>query len=53
MEDRDKFLYKKESFDIINACQEVWKEFGGSFKEVIVDRALEIALRDRGYKIEN
>ncbi|MBU3901138.1 GxxExxY protein [Patescibacteria group bacterium] len=53
MEDNGKFLYKKESFDVIDACQEVWKEFGGSFKEVIVDRALEIALRNKGYKIDN
>ncbi|MBU2037149.1 GxxExxY protein [Patescibacteria group bacterium] len=53
MENNGKFLYKKESFDIIDACQEVWKEFGGSFKEVIVDRALEIALRNKGYKIDS
>lgn len=49
----DKFLYKKESFDIIDACQEVWKQFGGSFKETITDKALEVSLRDKGYKIEN
>ncbi|MBU4142493.1 GxxExxY protein [Patescibacteria group bacterium] len=53
MEDNGKFLYKKESFDIIDACQEVWKEFGGSFKEKIIDRALEIALKEKGYKIES
>jgi GxxExxY protein len=53
MKEGSEFLYKKESYDIIDACQEVWKQFGGSFKESIVDRALEIALRDKGYKIEN
>ncbi len=53
MVDNGKFLYKKESFDIIDACQEVWKEFGGSFKEAIVDRALEITLRNKGYKIDS
>ncbi|TSC52960.1 MAG: hypothetical protein LiPW39_494 [Parcubacteria group bacterium LiPW_39] len=53
MEDSDKFLYKKESYDIIEACQEVWREFGGSFKEAILDRALDIALRERGYRVES
>lgn len=53
MEKMDKFLYKKESFDVIDACQEVWKQFGGSFKETIVDKALEVCLKDKGYKIEN
>lgn len=47
------FLYEKESYDIIEACKEVWKEFGGSFKEVIIDRSLEIVLKERGYKIES
>jgi len=32
-EKRDDFLYEKESYDIIEACREVWQEFGGSFKE--------------------
>jgi hypothetical protein len=24
----DDFLYERESYDIIGACKEVWKEFG-------------------------
>lgn len=52
-EKREDFLYEKESYDIIEACKEVWKDFGGSFKEVIIDRALEIALKERGYGIES
>ena len=52
-EKRDDFLYEKESYDIIEACREVWQEFGGSFKEAIVDKALEITLRGRDYKVES
>ncbi len=49
----DIFLYKKESYDIIEACREVWKEFGGSFKESVIDKSLAIALQDKGYQVEN
>lgn len=52
-EKRDDFLYEKESYDIIEACKEVWKEFGGTFKEIIIDRSLEIVLKEKGYKIES
>lgn len=50
---REDFLYEKESYDIIEACKEVWKEFGGSFKEIVVDKSLGIVLNGRGYKTEN
>lgn len=50
---RGDFLYEKESYDIIEACKEVWKEFGGSFKEVIIDRSLDVTLKERGYGIES
>ncbi len=36
---RDDLLYKEESAKIIEACKEVYKEFGGSFKESVVDNA--------------
>lgn len=49
---RDDFLYEKESYDIIEACQEVWREFGGSFKESIVDKALDITLQKHGYRVD-
>lgn len=49
----DKFLYKDESFKVGDACREVWKQFGGSFKESIVDNALTISLESRGLEVEN
>lgn len=50
---REDFLYEKESYDIIKACKEVWREFGGSFKETIVDKSLGIILKEMGHKIES
>lgn len=49
----DHFLYKEASFKIGDACKDVWKQFGGSFKELIVDNALTIALADLGLHVEN
>jgi GxxExxY protein len=51
--DNPDFLYEKESYEIIEACKEVWKEFGGSFKEKIIDKSLEIALKHKGYSVES
>ena len=47
------FLYEKESYQIRGACFDVYKAFGGAFKEKIVDRSLTKALEKRGLKIEN
>ncbi len=47
------FLYEKESYLIRGACFEVWKEFKGIFKESIVDKALDIAMKDKGLKVES
>lgn len=47
------FLYEKESYQIRGACFEVYKTFGGAFKEKIIDRALTKALKKRGLKIED
>ena len=49
----DDFLYEKESYIIRGACFEVWKEFGGAFKESIVDKALSKALKSKGLQIED
>lgn len=49
----EKFLYREESFKIGDACKAVWKQFGGSFKESIVDNALTIALENLGLNVEN
>jgi len=46
------FLYENESYKIRGACFDVWKSFGGAFKEKIIDRALTKALEKRGLKID-
>ena len=46
------FLYGKQSYAIRGACFDVWNEFGGAFKESVVERALEKALVKRGLKVE-
>ncbi|MBU1180329.1 GxxExxY protein, partial [Patescibacteria group bacterium] len=35
------------------ACFKIWKEFGGAFKETIVDRALSIELKKLGFTVED
>ncbi len=47
------FLYEKESFAIRGACFEVWKQFKGMFKESVIDKALTIALQDKGLHVES
>jgi len=46
------FLYEKESYLIRGACFEIYKTFGGAFKEKIVDRALSKALEKQGLEVE-
>lgn len=46
------FLYEKESYEIRGACFDVYKTFGGAFKEKVVDRALTKSLEKRGLKVE-
>ena len=47
------FLYEKESHQIRGACFDVYKAFGGAFKEKIVDRSLTKALEKRELEVEN
>jgi GxxExxY protein len=47
------FLYEKESYAIRGACFEVWKQFKGMFKESVVDKALTIALEDKGLTVQS
>jgi len=47
------FLYEEESYQIRGACFEIYKAFGGAFKEKVIDRALTKALKKRGLKIED
>lgn len=48
-----KLLYEDITYKIRGACFEVWNEFGGAFKEKIVDNALTIALEKRELKVRN
>ncbi len=47
------FLYEQESYKIRGACFEVYKAFGGVFKETVVDRALTEALTKQELSVEN
>ena len=49
----EKFLYEKESRLIYDACHEVWKKFGGAYKESVVDKALTIALVKRELQVDS
>lgn len=46
-------LYEKETYEIRGACFWVWKEFGGSFKESVVQKALLVELKHRGLVVES
>jgi len=48
----EELIYKEISYKIRGACFEVYKKFGGAFKESIVVRALILELRHQGLKIE-
>jgi len=50
---REKLLYEDLTYKIRGACFDIWKEFGGAFKEKVVDRALNEELRIRGLDVEN
>lgn len=47
-----KLLFKEESYLIRGACFEVFKQFGGAFKESIIDKSLQIALKNKKLSIE-
>lgn len=49
----EKILYEDVTYKIRGACFEVWKAFGGAFKEAVIDRALTKALEAQGLKVEN
>ena len=47
----DDFLYKEQTYKIRGACFKIWREFGGAFKESIIDKALtEELLRARVHR---
>jgi len=49
----DDFLYKEQTYKIRGACFKIWKEFGGAFKESIIDKALTEELLKNGFVVEN
>jgi GxxExxY protein len=49
----EQLLYKDITYDIRGACFWVWKEFGGAFKEKVIDRALTVELKRRGRRVED
>jgi len=51
--ERDDYLYPEESKKIVSACRKVWNQFGGAFKESIVDKALTFALQEEDLKVED
>ena len=45
-------LYEDVTGKIREACYEVWQQFQGAFKEKVVERALVIALKKQGLRID-
>lgn len=48
----EKLLYEKESYIIREVCFDIYKKFGGAFKESIINKALNIGLKEKGLFIE-
>ena len=45
-------LYRNETYQIRGACFTIYKEFGGAFKEKIIEKALVIELKKRGLEVK-
>ena len=41
-------LYKEESYKVRGACFSVYNSLGGGIKEVVIERALILELREKG-----
>ena len=48
----EELIYKEISYKIRGACFNVYKKFGGAFKESAIYRALILELQNQGLKIE-
>ncbi|NQV88133.1 MAG: GxxExxY protein [Parcubacteria group bacterium] len=46
-------LYNNITYDIRGACFSVYKEFGGAFKEKVIERSLILELKKRKHSIES
>ncbi len=53
MLNKDQLLYADITYKIRGACFAVWKEFGGAFKEKIIENALKEEFDKLGLDIEN
>jgi GxxExxY protein len=53
MQKGEKLLYEDLTYQIRGGCFNVWKNFKGSFKESIIDKALTVEFKDRKLKVEN
>ncbi len=49
----EELLYEDLSYQIRGACFDLYKEFGGDFKETAINKALAIELRSRKLGVEN
>lgn len=48
----ENLIYEKESYLIRGACFNVYKKFGGAFKETIINKSLIAELEARGLKVD-
>lgn len=46
-------LHEEITYQIRGACFDIWKQFRGAFKEIIIDRALTEALKNHGLQVED
>ncbi|OGH90451.1 MAG: hypothetical protein A2507_00715, partial [Candidatus Magasanikbacteria bacterium RIFOXYD12_FULL_33_17] len=46
-------IYEQETYKIRGSCFKIWQEFGGAFKESIVENALKIELEELGFEVES
>lgn len=49
----EQLLYANITYKIRGACFKIWKEFGGAFKEKIIENALKEELKKLGLNLEN
>ena len=48
----ENLLYEKESYLIRGACFDLYKKFGGAFKESVINKALVLELKNKGLRVE-
>ncbi|OGE80856.1 MAG: hypothetical protein A3B13_02460 [Candidatus Liptonbacteria bacterium RIFCSPLOWO2_01_FULL_45_15] len=49
----EKLLYEDLSYQIRGACFDLYKKFGGDFKETAINKALFLELQSRKLRVEN